>query len=74
MFTEHPDMELTSRYPALDRKPFNCRPCLTFHLIWILQAIAAILLKSPAFFLIGLCCAFVIFIVLYVDAKNKMKP
>jgi hypothetical protein len=71
---EHSGSELAERYPALDRKPFNCLPCLSFLLIWILQGIAALLLRSMAFFAAGLACAFIVFAVLYFASRNKIEP
>jgi hypothetical protein len=71
ILTEHPDLNLADHFPALNRKPFNCRPCLTFHLIWTLQGTAALILKSPPFFSAGLGCAFSIFMFLYINAKDK---
>jgi hypothetical protein len=71
LLTEHPGMELAGRFSLFNRKPFNCRPCLTFHLIWSMQAAAAMWLKSFAFFAAGLSCAVVIFMILYIDSKNK---
>ena len=56
--------------PLLDRKPFNCRPCTTFHLIWMLIAVEAYLLESVCLFLTGIALAFIIFgIITY--TKNK---
>lgn len=58
----------------LDRKPFNCRPCTTFHLIWLLVAIEAYLLESVCLFLTGLALAFVVFgIVNYTENKKIEK-
>ncbi|GAB6012720.1 hypothetical protein [Viscerimonas tarda] len=72
ILTEHPYFALAGHFPKLNRKPFNCRPCTTFHLIWLLQGIAAVHIESFTFFLIGLACAFIVFILLYSDNNNKI--
>ena len=72
-FTEHERYALANRSQFLDRKPFNCRPCMTFHLIWMLSGGSAVFLKSLAMFFMGVICAFIIFYVLYVSSKSKIE-
>lgn len=55
-----------------DRKPFNCRPCFTFHLCWLAQAVYAVvvagcLLYVPVAVLIALI---LFFIIKYVDNQK----
>lgn len=60
--------------PLLDHKPFNCRPCTTFHLLWMLVALGAYLLSSWLLLGVGLAIAFLVFfIVRYLDNKRIEK-
>lgn len=57
-----------------DRKPFNCRPCLTFHLAWILIGVFALVGRSLPLFSTGVGIAFIVFfIVKYIDNKKVTK-
>ncbi|NDV97310.1 hypothetical protein D0T84_20760 [Dysgonomonas sp. 521] len=57
-----------------DRKPFNCRPCLTFHLAWMLTGVFALIGRSLPLFGIGVGIAFIVFfIVKYIDSKKVTK-
>ena len=73
IFTEHSQLAIIDRFSQLNRKPFNCRPCLTFHLIWIQHGMVAVYLQSFALFVAGLICAFGVFVVLYIDNNNKIE-
>lgn len=58
----------------LNRKPFNCRPCLTFHLTWVLLGIFAFARQSWTLAGIGIVVAFIIFfIVKHIDNKKIIK-
>ena len=58
----------------LDRKPFNCRPCFTFHCLWMGLGGLAWWCGSFALFGGGIVVAFVIFfIVKYIDNKKIEK-
>lgn len=72
LFTESRNWALSRILPALNRKPFNCRPCLTFHLLWIMYAVVALVLHSLPFALVGLVLAFVVFTGLHLDSKSKI--
>ena len=57
-----------------DRKPFNCRPCLTFHLVWLATTLLSAVAASPALFVAGIAVAFVVFaIVKYIDNQKIEK-
>lgn len=69
---------LSVKLPELDIrfdvKPFNCRPCLTFHIIWIFCAVFALVLWSPELFICGLLAAFIVFFaVRFIDNKKVTK-
>ncbi|NDV69299.1 hypothetical protein [Dysgonomonas sp. 25] len=67
-------LHLPRLHTFFDRKPFNCRPCFTFHCTWLAMAVFAWLLASWQVLLAGIVAAFVLFaIVRYIDNK-KMEP
>jgi len=57
-----------------DRKPFNCRPCFTFHLHWLGMAFVAAITQSWIIALSGVLAAFIIFLIVrYIDNKKIAK-
>lgn len=58
--------------PILDRKPFNCRPCTTFHLTWMLIGIGAWLTGSICLFVAGVAIAFVVFGIVHHTENKKI--
>ncbi len=72
LFTENKYVALTQFSKKFNRKPFNCKPCLTFHLLWILYTIVAVIISSWLVWAIGLIFSFAIFGVLYLDNKSKI--
>nr|DAE47075.1 MAG TPA: hypothetical protein [Caudoviricetes sp.] len=57
-----------------NRKPFNCRPCFTFHLTWISIAVLSLVVQSLDLFISGLISAFIIFLIVrYIDSKKVVK-
>lgn len=73
LFTENSRWALTRIWSGFGRKPFNCRPCLTFHLLWIMYMVVAFMLKSLQFGLMGLILSFVVFLGLYFEGKSKIE-
>lgn len=59
--------------PLFDRKPFNCRPCITFHLTWLLIGIEAYLLGSMSLFVVGVVLAFVVFAIINYSENKKIE-
>ncbi|NDW19069.1 hypothetical protein D0T53_09105 [Dysgonomonas sp. 216] len=72
LLTEHPRYSLPLIHSWFDRKPFNCRPCATFHIGWILSFICSLIYKLPATFAGGLVVSFAIFLILYTIEKNRI--
>lgn len=67
-------LHLPELFSALDRKPFNCRPCLSFHIMWCLSAVCALVLTCELVFYIGFILSFAVFFVLkYIDNKMIIK-
>lgn len=67
-------LHLPYLHSAFDRKPFNCRPCCTFHLIWIPATFAAYAIQCFPCFVVGLTVAFIIFFITkYIDNKKIEK-
>ncbi len=57
-----------------DRKPFNCRPCFTFHLIWIFSVLTTFLLKDILILIAGIIMAFAVFsIIKFIENKRIIK-
>lgn len=53
-----------------DRKPFNCRPCFTFHLHWLGMAVIALIFQSWTIALSGVITAFLVFgVIKYKESK-----
>lgn len=71
-FTQNARFALPALWKKLDRKPFNCKPCLTFHFLWMLYASASLVLHSFVFFVIGCIFSLAIFGILYLENKNKI--
>lgn len=63
--------ELPEFHEIFDCRPFNCRPCLSFHLTWIFATFFACCICSLKLILMGVVAAFVVFIVLKI-MDNKM--
>lgn len=56
---------------VFDHKPFNCRPCFTFHLTWFLCSLLALLFKSIPLLVSGVIIAFIVFVIVrYIDNKK----
>jgi len=57
-----------------DRKPFNCRPCLTFHLMCATSLTCSLLLLSLSVAITGVVVAFALFLITkYIDNKKITK-
>lgn len=61
--------EFDSRF---DHKPFNCRPCLTFHFVWQLCAVFALVLWSIKLLVYGFVAAFLVFLILKIIDNKKI--
>lgn len=65
---------LPERRVWFDRRPFNCRPCLTFHLTWSVAALIALPIGSFILFVCGVVMAFIVFLIVkYIDSKSITK-
>ena len=63
--------ELDSRF---DAKPFNCRPCMTFHLVWIFTTLFAAIGQNHVLLVAGFVVAFaVFFIIKHIDNKKVVE-
>lgn len=62
--------EIDSRF---DRKPFNCRPCATFHIAWLLSTFFATIGHSPTLFFVGLAVAFTAFAIVKIMDNKKIE-
>lgn len=55
-----------------DRKPFNCRPCLTFHLTWLTSGIFALVFHTWQLIAGGILIAFILFGILKFINNKKI--
>jgi len=62
---------LADKHRWLDRKPFSCRPCLTFHFGWILCAFTGWINGGILFFALGAAVSLLVWAVL--EFKNRSK-
>jgi len=62
---------LPDMHPLFDHKPFNCRPCLSFHLCWVLFTLYSVITASVLCFYTGVAIAFLLFFILkFIDNKH----
>lgn len=50
---------------------FECRPCLSFHITWVITTLIAAIFGDWVVFIIGIFFAFMLFIGLKIDQRNK---
>ncbi len=72
LLTQNKRWTLSRLSSFFDRKPFNCRPCLTFHLLWAMYTLVALATSSIQFGIAGLILSLVVFAGLYFDGKSKI--
>lgn len=68
LFTEKWDI---SRWKLFQFEAFECRPCLSFHISWVTSTFFALLFKDFVMLIVGVCFAFILWIGLKIDQKNK---
>lgn len=73
VFGESLPLKLPLLSPFFDRKPFNCRPCFTFHLTWIGMTIVSVLSGKLLLLIIGFIAAFLIYIAISIIEKSKIE-
>lgn len=73
LLTENNCWSLAKLSRLFDRKPFNCRPCLTFHLLWIMYGCFSLIMQSWSLWLVGFVLAFIVFGGLYAESKSKIE-
>ena len=52
-------------------KAFECRPCLSFHICWVLTTFVSLIYMDWIMLIVGIAFAFVLFIGLKIDQKHK---
>lgn len=63
---------LAEKHWLLNRKPFSCRPCLTFHFGWILAGMVAFYINNLFYFIIGTAISLGVWLVLEIDNRSKI--
>lgn len=52
-------------------KAFECRPCFTFHVSWVLQTFIALLFNDWIMLIVGVVFSFILYLGLYIDQKKR---
>ena len=60
-----------ARWKLFQFKAFECRPCLSFHICWVLTTFVSLIYMDWKMLIVGIVFAFVLFIGLKIDQKNK---
>lgn len=63
-----------ARYPMFRFKAFECRPCLSFHICWVLTTTISLLYHNYLMVVIGVIFSFILFFGLYNDMKKRFIP
>lgn len=61
------------RWELFDFQMFKCRPCLTFHISWVLTTFTSLLFYDWWMLLWGVCFSLGMFILMKVDEYNRFK-
>lgn len=60
-----------AKWKMFQFQAFECRQCLSFHIAWVTSTIISLLFGDWIMLLIGIGFAFMLFIGLKIDQKNK---
>lgn len=60
-----------SKYKLFQFKAFECRPCLSFHISWVVSTFISLLFSDIIMLIFGIIFAFIMWIGLKVDQKSK---
>ena len=60
-----------SNYRMFDFEAFKCRQCLSFHITWVTSTFISLLFEDWIMLSIGVVFAFILFIGLKIDQKNR---
>lgn len=61
------------RWEIFDFQMFKCRPCLTFHISWVLTTFTSLLFYDWWMLLWGVCFSLGMFILMKIDEYNRFK-
>lgn len=62
---------IASKWKIFDFEAFKCRQCLSFHIAWVTSTIFSLLFNDWIMLIIGVAFAFMLFIGLKIDQRNK---
>lgn len=74
IFGEALPLMLPYKSRHFNRKPFNCRPCLTFHLHWLGMLLIAIIFRNRLIAFSGVLTAFIVFGIVWLVERKKILP
>lgn len=60
-----------AKYRLFQFKAFECRKCLSFHISWVTSTVLSLLFEDWIMLIIGVIFAFILFVGLKIDEKNK---
>lgn len=60
-----------SKFDFFNFEAFKCRQCLSFHIAWVTSTFISLLFVDWVMFTIGIFFAFILYIGLRIDVKNK---
>ncbi|MDU1904674.1 MAG: hypothetical protein E6772_07815 [Dysgonomonas sp.] len=63
---------IADKHWLLNRKPFSCRPCLTFHFGWILSGVVALVISNLAFFILGATLSLITWLILEIENDSMI--
>lgn len=69
---EYLPLVLPYKNRVFSRKPFNCSPCTTFHLQWLISALIALIFNAWGILVIGIITAFILFFIVRYRDNNKV--
>lgn len=61
------------RWKVFDFKAFKCRPCLTFHISWVLSVFISCFFNDWFMMMVGIGFSFGMFILLKIDEQQRFK-
>ena len=70
LFTET-DYRLADKHPLFRFEAFECRQCLSFHIAWVTSTFISLLFGDWIMLAIGVFFAFMLYIGIRIDTKNK---
>lgn len=62
-----------AKYRIFQFKAFECRPCLSFHIAWVVSTFISLLLEDWIMLLVGVVFSFALWVGLKIDEKIRFE-